>query len=174
VPGRRAPWRGGGVAWLGAELGDGGVANSEEKNEEAWSGVEEEEHGTAVLVGDDGGAALLTRELRRTTTARWHERSLDSSEARRRLDASSGHGEAAGELGDSSSSSSSRGGVAMEERDELDSAAVGNGKERVDGRRALSRALSLGVESMAGSGMRYRQQSNSGAGQHPQQRGAAV
>jgi hypothetical protein len=82
VPGRRVPWHGGVVAWLGAELGDGGVVNSEEscgarrtsctkeKNEETGSGVEEEEeHATVVLVRDDGGAALLTRELQKTTMA---------------------------------------------------------------------------------------------------------
>jgi hypothetical protein len=126
VPGRRVPWHGGVVAWLGAELGDGGVVNSEEscgarrtsctkeKNEETGSGVEEEEeHATVVLVRDDGGAALLTRELQKTTMAWWLER----SEARWRLNASSGHGEAAGDLGDRSSSSASRGIVAMEEWD---------------------------------------------------------
>jgi hypothetical protein len=122
------------VKWLGtrrsrAGAWDGGVVNWEEssgarrssctkeKNEETWSGVEEEEHATVVLIRDDGGAALLTCELRQTTMAWWLERSLDSSEARWRLNVSSGHGEAAGDLGDRSSSSASRGIVAMEERD---------------------------------------------------------
>jgi hypothetical protein len=85
-----------------------------------------------------------------------------SGEPRRRVEASSSHGEAVGELGDGSSSSASRGGVAMEERGELGSAAVGNGKEGAEGRCALrqgsggrSVAKMFGAEYLARGGLRH-------------------
>jgi hypothetical protein len=85
-----------------------------------------------------------------------------STEPGRRVEASSSHGEAVGELEDGSSSSASRGGAAMEERGEFGSAAVGNAKEGAEGRGALRRgnggrsaAKTFGAEHLGRGGLRH-------------------